>query len=106
MQRILLLSLTNQFLDKEANLPPPPSVQIGCKNSPIYIGLNKNYSGKMLIVKIIEFQLRELGPPGRTWVSITGQFHDKTKTSKENLRVNYYLLLKYCTRQCTVFPPT
>ena len=35
-------------------------------------------------------------------------FHDidKTNISWENLRVDYYLLLKYCTRQCTLFPST
>ena len=39
MQKILLLSLTNRFLDRGANSPPPPPVQIGYKNSPVYIGL-------------------------------------------------------------------
>ena len=30
---------------------------------------------------------------------------DKKKTiSNENLGVDYYLLLKYCTRQCTLLP--
>ena len=29
-------------------------------------------------------------------------FYDKTKISKENLRVDYYLLLKCCKRQCTL----
>ena len=32
----------------------------------------------------------------------TGYFHDKTKISKENLRMDYYLQLKYCWRQCTL----
>ena len=36
-QKISILSLTNRFLDREANLPPP--IQIRCKNSPVYIGL-------------------------------------------------------------------
>ena len=36
MQKILLLSLTKQFLDREQICPP---VQIGCKNSPVDIGL-------------------------------------------------------------------
>ena len=41
MQKILLLSLTNWFLDRGANLPLLP-VQIGCKNSPVYIqGVHK-----------------------------------------------------------------
>ena len=42
----------------------------------------------MLIEQIIEFQLRGPRPPGRTCSPITGQLHDKTKISKENLRVN------------------
>ena len=42
----------------------------------------------MLIEEIIELQLRGPGPPGRTNIPITGYFHDKTKTSKENLRVD------------------
>ena len=37
MQKILLLPLTKQFLDKGANLPP---IQIRCENSPpVDIGL-------------------------------------------------------------------
>ena len=53
----------------------------------------------MLIKQIIEFELR------RAWpyvCSTTGYFHDKTKISKENFRMDYYLHLKYCWRQCTV----
>ena len=46
MQKILLLSLTNRFLDRGANLPP--SVQTGCKNSPVYIGLILNVLKKAL----------------------------------------------------------
>ena len=60
----------------------------------------------MLIERIIELQLRELGPPDQTCTPITGYFHDKTKISKENLRVDYYLLLKCSTRQCALLPPT
>ena len=60
----------------------------------------------MLIEEIIELQLRGPGPPGRTNIPITGNFHEKTKTSKENLRVDYYLLLKCSTRQCALLPPT
>ena len=52
------------------------------------------------------FELRGSGPPGRICVPITGCFHDKTKLFKENLRVNCYLPLKYCRRQCTLLPPT
>ena len=61
----------------------------------------------MLIKQIIEFQLRGPGPPGRTCTPITGSLHDKTKILKENLRGNnYYLLLKYCRRQCALLTPT
>ena len=45
MQKILFLSLTNRFLDRGANLPPP--VQIGCKNSPVCIGLNQKLQIKI-----------------------------------------------------------
>ena len=60
----------------------------------------------MLIEQIIEFELRVPKPPGRTFTPITGYFHDKTKISQKNLRVDCYLLLKYCRRQCTLLPPT
>ena len=53
----------------------------------------------MLIEQIIEFQWRGSRPPGRT-SPVTGYFLYKTKISKENLQVNYYLLPKYCRRQC------
>ena len=52
----------------------------------------------MLIEQTIELQLREPGPPGRTNISITGYFYVKTKISKENLRVDDYLLLKCSTK--------
>ena len=55
----------------------------------------------MLIEQVIEFKLRGPGPPDCTRTSTTGYFYNKTKISRENLRLN--LLLKYCTRQCT-FP--
>ena len=58
----------------------------------------------MLIEQIIEFEWRGPEPPGRTCIPKTGYFHHKTKMSKENLRV-YYLLLKYCRRQCALLPP-
>ena len=60
----------------------------------------------MLIERIIELQLRGPGPPGERCTSITGYFHDKIKISKENLRVDYDLLLKCSQRQCTLLPPT
>ena len=60
----------------------------------------------MLIEEIIELQLRGSGPPDQTYTPITGYFPDKTKTSKKNLRVAYYLLLKCSTRQCALLPRT
>ena len=48
----------------------------------------------MLIEQIIEFEMRGPGSPGRTWIPKTGYFQDKTKISKANIRINYYLLLK------------
>ena len=59
----------------------------------------------MIIEQIIELDLMGPGSPGRICTPITGQFHDKTKISKQNLGVDYYLLLKYCTRQCFLLPP-
>ena len=49
----------------------------------------------MLIEQITEFAWRGLGPLERTSTPKTGYFHVKTKISKENLRVDYYLLPKY-----------
>ena len=60
----------------------------------------------MLIEQTTEIQLKVPGPPGRTCTPMTGTLHDKTKISKENLPVDYYLLLKYCRRQCALLPPT
>ena len=60
----------------------------------------------MLIERIIDLQLRGAGPLGRTCTPITGYCHYKTKISKENLRVDYYLLLKCCKRQFTLLSPT
>ena len=60
----------------------------------------------MLIERIIEHQLRGPGPPSQTYTPVTGYFHDKTKIAKENLRVDYYLLLTCSKRQCTLLPPT
>ena len=49
----------------------------------------------MLIEQIIEFEWRGLEPLDRTFTLTTVYFHVKAKISKENLRVDYYLLLKY-----------
>ena len=60
----------------------------------------------MLIEQIIEFEVRGLGPTGRTYAPTAGYFHDNTKISKEYLQVDYfyYLLLKYCMWQCALLP--
>ena len=50
------------------------------------------------------FELKGLGPLA-VHVLITDCFHDKTIISKENHRVDY-LLLKYCSRQCTMLSPS
>ena len=42
--------------------------------------------------------MRGLGTPVRT------SGYDKAKIFKENVRVNYYLRLKYSTRQCILLP--
>ena len=47
----------------------------------------------MFIEQIIELQLMGPGPPGRTYTPTHGYFHNKTKISKEDFRVNYYYLL-------------
>ena len=62
---------------------------------------------EMLIEQIIEFKLRVPGPPRRTCIPTTVFFcffFDKQKIFKKNFRGDYYLLLKYCKRQCTVLP--
>ena len=58
----------------------------------------------MLIKQIIKFELRGHGPPGRTCTPTAGYFHDKTKISKENLRVDHYLLLKIARGNARYFP--
>ena len=57
----------------------------------------KKLTGEMLIKQITEFELRGPGPFGRTCTPTTGYFYDKTKISKENLRLDYHFLLKYST---------
>ena len=54
----------------------------------------------------ISFCIERTWPPGLICTPITGCFHDKTIISKANLRLDCYLLLKYCRRQCTLLPPT
>ena len=61
-----------------------------------------SYGKGMLIEQ--NFELSGPGPPGRICTPITGYFHDKTIISNENNRLDCYLLLKYCRRQCTLLP--
>ena len=58
----------------------------------------------MLIEQICE--LRWPGISGRICTRIIGCFHHKTIISKENIRLDCYLLLKYCRRQYTLLPTT
>ena len=60
----------------------------------------------MLIELIIEFKWKGPRPPGRTCTPNTGYFHDKIGICKNNHRLSYYLLLKYCSSQCTLLPPS
>ena len=48
----------------------------------------------MLIEQISEFKLRGPGPPSRTCTPKLVIFMTKQDSFKENLRVDYYLLLK------------
>ena len=50
------------------------------------------------------FELRWPVPPGRICTATTGCFHDKTIISKGNIRLDCYLLLKYCRSQYTLLP--
>ena len=58
--------------------------------------------------KLLNLHLRQPGSPGPTCTPITGcgYFHDKTKISQANRRVDYYLLLKYYRRQDIALPLT
>ena len=60
----------------------------------------------VLIEQINKIELKVLGRFGCIYSPATGYFYDKTKISSEYLRVNYYLQLKYCRRQCTLLFPT
>ena len=45
-------------------------------------------------------------PCSRTCILTTGYFYDKTKIVKANRREDYYLLLKYFSRQCALLSTT
>ena len=77
----------------------PPSRQFLCKK---YLWKKLATVTRMLIEQ--NFELKESGPLGCICTPITGCFRDKKIISKENIRQDCYLLLKYCCRQCTLFP--
>ena len=54
--------------------------------------------------QIIEFALRGAWVSCPYMYSYNWLIHDKTKISKENLRVEYYL--QEAVHQCTILPPT
>ena len=83
------------------NNSPPPR-QFLCNE--ILLKKKKATVRGMLIEQI--FELGGPGPPGCICTPITGCFHDKTIISKEKVPLDYYLLLKYCRRQCTLLHPT
>ena len=82
------------------NYKTPPPRQFFCNK----ILLKKLATVRGILIEQI-FELRGPGPPGCICTPITGYFHDKTITSKENIRLDCYLLLKYCWKQCTLLPP-
>ena len=55
----------------------------------------------MLIEQIIKFELRGLGTLV-VYVLLQLVIFMTKKLSKENLREDYYLLPKYCMRQCSL----
>ena len=82
------------------NKNSPPPRQFLCKK----ILKKKLAPVRGLLIKQI-FEWRGPWPPGCTCTSITACFYDKTIISKENIRLDCYLVLKYCRRQCSLLPP-
>ena len=66
----------------------------------------KNQLEEMLIEQIIEFELTEQGPLSGTYTPKLVIFMTTQKSLNGDLRVDYYLLLKYCKRQRISLPPT
>ena len=57
----------------------------------------------MFIEQTIEFELNGRRPPSHTYTPKLVIFTTKNFL-KDDLRVEYYLLLKYCRRQCILLP--
>ena len=71
---------------------PPPPGQFLC---------NKILLKKLATVRGMLIEQRfKLKGPGHIYTPISGCFHDKAIIFKENIRLDCYLLLKYCRRQC------
>ena len=78
--------------------------EICCENLESAKGLAqcKSGPGNNMTEQIIEFEVTGTGPSGRSCIPINSYFYEKAK----NLQVDYYFLLKYCTRQCTMLSAT
>ena len=50
----------------------------------------ENYPGKMLIEQFIEFKLREIRPPNRTFTPKTGYSHVKAKISQGKYMSDFF----------------
>ena len=78
------------------NYNSPPPHQFLC---------NKILLKKLATVRgMLTEQSFKLRRPGRICTPITGCFHDKAIIATQNFRLDCYLLLKYCRRQCTLVP--
>ena len=94
------VTIYSTIFQKQFSISPPTSPAFTYK-----IVFKKISPGKCWLNESLNFNWGSWAP-WRTGTPITGYFHDKTKISKENLRVDYYLLLKCSQRQCTLLPPT
>ena len=56
--------------------------------------LKKNQLEEVLVEQTIKFELNEPEPPGRTCTATACYFHDKIKTFKKYLRMDYFII--YC----------
>ena len=85
---------------KQFNISPPTSPVFTHK-----ILFFKISHGKCWLNESLNFNWGGVGPLANMY-SYHWLFSWQNKISKENLRVDYYLLLKCCQRQCTLLPPT
>ena len=79
----------------------PPSRQFSCNK----ILLKKiSYSNEN--AHWTNFWIERPGPPCSVCTFTSGSFHEKIKIFKENIRLDCYLSLKCCRRQCSLLPFT